>query len=769
MPGNDTMGTLAATFRRAFACGWAGHVAVVAEAAACLLLATALGAQQPPTSAAAGPSGGTDRAPVAATASEALEEPPLTEADRAHWAFVPLARPPLPRVPLQEPPASGIDAFIAQKLHAQGLVPLGEAPRRVLARRLWLDLVGLPPTPEELAAFETDTAPDAYERQVDRLLASPAFGEHFAQAWLDLARFAQTDGFEHDKVRPHAWRYRDWVIAALNADVPYDQFVRWQLAGDELGELPLGLSPAEAAALAGAKPAEENAAAARVLASPSVPPAAVPTMFCLAGPDMPDLNDQEERRHNLLNELTATVGSVVLGLQLGCAQCHDHKYDPLSLGDFYRLRAVFESAVPPLKRDVGQPHLAAGSSAAPPRVWIRGDHRRPGPAVAPGFPRIASPPHVAWSAERAASPRQALADWLFAPGHPLTGRVIANRLWTWHFGRGLCQTPSDLGVMGGPVTHPELLDWLACELAEHGWSLKWLHRQIVTSATYRRAGQVLEAQAEASAAVAAKRDVSTAEADSAAAGRDAARAAGRRAAASQIAALALLIEKDPENAWYGRFPRRRLEGETIRDAMLAASGLLVHESGGTGAMPPLPPELVGTLLKGQWTVSPRQADHFRRSIYLFARRNLRYPLFEAFDRPDANASCPLRGRSTTAPQALLMLNSELALVVAQHLAGRALAEAAPAERASPEEAAAWRPAIQRLYVLALARRPQADEVAMIASFLARQARGLQAAGRRAEDLVLPQPCPPGLEPAEAAAWVDVCLALLNSNEFIYVD
>jgi hypothetical protein len=751
------MGTLGPRSRRDWAArGQSWRVASAGWGAACLLLAIAVWAQEPPADAAK-KSDAQDAAPAtaaaAAAATEQVEEPPLTEADREHWAFVPLVRPPLPEGSGHAAVAGGIDLFIVQKLQAQGLAPLGEAPRRVLLRRLALDLVGLPPTPEELDAFDSDPSPDAYERQVDRLLASPAFGEHWAQAWLDLARFAQTDGFEHDKVRPHAWRYRDWVIAALNADLPYDQFVRWQLAGDELGELPREL--ASAMADAPSPPVESEStdqAAARTIASPAVPPAAVPTMFCLAGPDMPDLNDQQERRHNLLNELTATVGSVFLGLQLGCAQCHDHKYDPLSLGDFYRLRAVFESAVPPLKRDVGQPHLAAGSSTDPPRLWIRGDHRRPGPTVAPGFPRIASPPQVPWSAERAASPRQALVDWLVAPGHPLTARVMANRLWAWHFGQGLCQTPSDLGVMGGPLTHPELLDWLACELAEGGWSLKRLHRLIVTSATYRRAGQVVDAAAKSDAAAGTPPP-----------GRV------QESATDQASLLAALLEKDPDNAWYGRFPRRRLEGETIRDAMLAAAGLLVHEVGGSGVMPPLPAELVGTLLKGQWTPSRRQADHYRRSIYLFARRNLRYPLFEAFDRPDANASCPLRGRSTIAPQALLMLNSDLSLTAAQHLAGRVLAESFAADEEPAGEVPARKRAIERAFRRVFARLPDADERAMVARFLDRQRQARQQEGRPAEELALPQPCPPALAPAEAAAWVDLCLALLNASEFMYVD
>src|SRR5262245_44805485 len=272
-----------------------------------------------------------------------IVEPPITEADRAHWSFAPLKRPELPAVKNAAWPRSAIDSFVLAKLESKVVAPAPTAERTTLLRRLSFDLLGLPPTPEELAGFELAVSPDAYERQLDRLLASPAFGERWGQYWLDLARFAETDGYEHDKVRPSAWRYRDWVIAALNADMPYDQFVRQQLAGDQLG------SEGKQPGASGQEPVN--------------PRSEIATMFCLSGPDMPDINDQAERRHSLMNELTGAVGSVFLGLQLGCAQCHDHKYDPLSQGDFYRLRAVFEPAVPMLKRDVPVSALASQQNA----------------------------------------------------------------------------------------------------------------------------------------------------------------------------------------------------------------------------------------------------------------------------------------------------------------------------------------------------------------------------------------------------------------------
>ncbi len=630
-----------------------------------------------------------------------IVERPITDADREHWAFRPVVRPALPAVKDGAWPRGGIDAFILAKLEEQGDVPARPANRATLLRRLAFDLAGLPPSPDDLAAFESDQRPDAWERVVDRLLASPAYGEQWAQHWLDLARFAETDGFEHDKVRSQAWKYRDWVIAALSADLPYDAFVQQQIAGDQGS----GFRVREGEAVASQTSAEPRSANPQsALRNPQF---AIPTAFCLAGPDMPDINDQVERRHNLLNELTATVGSALLGLQMGCAQCHDHKYDPISQADFYRLRAVFESAVPPLKRDVPYNFLAEQKDAPAARFWVRGDHRRPGVEVPPAFPRIATPRRSVSegvaandadpSLARRVSVRSQFADWLFTADNPLTARVLANRLWQHHFGRGIFDTPSDVGLINAGPTHPELLDWLAVELRDGGWAIKRMHRRIVSSATYR------QAQAP-----------------------------------------------------------RRLDGEAIRDAMLAAAGLLTSDRGGPGVMPPLPPELVGTLLKGQWQESPDEADHYRRSIYVFARRNLRYPIFEAFDRPDANASCPVRNRSTTAPQSLVLLNSEFSLLAARHLAGRILRSQEPKNQ---EPSAS----IAQLYLLALARRPTEGERSSLTKFLSQQRERLAAEARPRGELALPTDCSESADPYAAAALVDACLALLNASEFLYVD
>jgi hypothetical protein len=627
-------------------------------------------------------------------------DPPLADKDRSHWSFRPPVR--------AEPPAASdpsrarnpIDAFLLPRLAAAGLEPAPEADRGALIRRLTFDLTGLPPAPEEVEAFAADRAPDAYEALVRRLLASPAYGERWAQLWLDLARFAETDGFEHDKVRPEAWRYRDWVIDALNQDLPYDRFVQLQVAGDEI--------------------------------APEDPAAAVATGFLLAGPDMPDINNQEERRHVVLNEMTAAVGQVFLGLTFGCAECHDHKNDPISLGDFYRLRAAFANTVwterdKPLGTVVREP----GPQAKPESILIRGDFRSPGPIAEPAFPRVLNPesrPLAAAPAAKSTGRRRALAEWLVRAENPLAGRVIANWLWAHHFGRGIAPTPGDLGALGGAPSHPELLDWLATELVRRGWSLKRMHELMVTSAAYRRVS---------------------------------------RAPAPDGPAWARAQDADPENVLLWRGQRRRLEGEAIRDALLAVSGLLSPQRGGPGVRPPLPREVTVNLLKDQWVVSPDPEDHRRRSVYVFARRNLRYPFFDVFDRPSADASCARRNRSTTATQSLFLLHSELTAEAARAFAGRLLAGKATGA-AGPGEAD--REALaDRAFRLALGRAPARAERAQAVEFLAREEEGLRAEDRPRAELALPAPLPAGADPHAAAALTALALALFNVNEFVYVD
>jgi hypothetical protein len=701
-------------------------------------------------------------------------EKPITAEDRRHWAFQPPVRPAPPRVKRQGWVKNPIDAFVLAALEENLLRPAPEADRRTLYRRLSFDLTGLPPAPEDVEAFVADRTGDAYAKVVDRLLASPQYGERWAQHWLDLARYADSDGFEFDAARPDAWRYRDWVVEALNRDMPYNEFVRWQMAGDEL--------------------------------DPDDPAAFIATGFNRCYPDMVDLNDQKLRRQNALNDITETTGLAFLGLTVGCARCHDHKFDPIRIGDFYRLQAFFtparfrddypiaspseraryeeesrrwddavtalqqavirleqpvraaltpellptvndETAAafarPESERSAGDVHLifeaqakdrrigpeawarlldpasvslrkawlaqlAALKKAGPPNlphargidetspvaaptfVLTRGDPATKGDEVAPAFPLVlcrdpSSTVPPASPAAHSTGRRKALADWLVAPENPLTARVIVNRLWQHHFGQGLVTTPSDFGTMGAEPTHPELLDWLATELIARGWSLKAMHRLMVTSAAYRQSSR------------------------------------GNPAAATA----------DPENSFLWHRNRQRLDGEAIRDALLAVSGQLNPEMGGPCIFPELPAELARLTTKGvAWPVSPDVRERNRRSLYVFVRRNLRYPFFEAFDRPDTNTSCPRRPVTTIAPQALTLLNSDLVQGAAEALALRVKREAGPQPDAQ----------IERVYRLLFARPPDAKEKRLALEFL-----------------------------AETRDLTPYCRALLNVNELIYVD
>ncbi len=620
------------------------------------------------------------------TDAEPLIETPIDQYDREHWAFQKITRPEIPSVQNPAWPRTQIDHFILKRLEEESLTPAGETDRGTLIRRLCFDLTGLPPTPRQLSTFIEDDSPDAYRRLVDSLLASPEYGRRWGQYWLDLARFAETDGYEHDKIRPTAWQYRDWVVQSLNDDMPYDQFLGWQIAGDVLA------------------PAAQ------------VDQGRIATAFCLSGPDMPDINSQAERKHLLMNEITSTIGSVFLSLQIGCAQCHDHMYDAISQADFYRLRAFFEPAVR-LHKDQSVTTLQPDADpAAESRLMIRGDWRRQGPRLVAAFPRIANLSESTVEPSDPGQRRAQLAKWLTAPQHPLTARSIVNRIWQHHFGRGLSVTPSDFGVVGNEPSHPELLDHLASQLIDQQWSLKRLHRQIALSAVYRMCSTQSERSDDAAT--------------------NAPSEASRQWRKS--------IEADLQNRWLSRFPRRRLDAEALRDAMFAVSGALNHHAGGPGVRPPLPPELINTLLPGQWNASPNQADHYRRSIYIFARRNLRYPFFATFDRPGADSSCEARQNSTTAVQSLLLFNSTITINAAELLAEEIA-------RVAPEH---HRQQCIDIYQRLFSRNPARIELDDCIAFLKQQATMLRNEG---------------FEEAEAIAKIDLCRALLNASQFMYVD
>jgi len=584
---------------------------------------------------------------IAHSADDPYVEPPLTDKDRQHWAFQ----------AIQRDLDGDIDAFVLNKLKAVGIDDFApQADAATLLRRLHFDLTGLPPTPEDLAAFSVDDL----ETKIDDLLASPRYGERWAQHWLDVARFAETDGFEHDKIRSEAWRYRDWVIDALNHDLPYDEFVARQIAGDEL--------------------------------APEDPSAALATGFLFAGPDMPDINLEAERRHNVLNEVTSAVSSAFLGLTIGCAQCHDHKSDPVSQADFYRLRAFFDNAqLPPKNRSLPHHFPEAGPQVkATSLLRIRGDFRRDGPPLEPAYVRIVNlantKPDITPNTHSSGR-RLALAKWLRDSQNPLVARVIVNRVWLQHFGEGLVSTPNDFGLLGAKPSHPQLLDWLADDFVANGWSLKKLHRTILQSRAWQQASQQMDGDEQ----------------------------------------WPLRLTVDPDNRLLSRRSRTRLSGEAIRDAMLQISGSLNPKTGGPGFRPPLPEEVTVTLLKNQWQVSKDEREHHRRSVYLFARRNLRYPLFEIFDRPDANASCARRHLSTTAPQSLMLLNSEFSDARSRDLAGRLAAQSSVASR------------IDLAFQLVLGRAPTPGETQRSTTFI------------------------------EHESLEAFTLAMFNLNEFVFVD
>jgi len=666
----------------------------------------------------------------------------ITAADRAHWAYRPLVRPPLPPPTTAATTDHPVDRFIDAALAGAGLVPVGPAAPDVLVRRLSFDLLGVPPTPVETAAFAADPAPDASERLVDRLLADPRRGERMARHWLDLARYAESDGYRQDAFRPTVWRYRDFVVGAFAANMPFDRFLQWQIAGDEI--------------------------------APQDPAALVATGFLRQTPYEYNQVDAVGQWTAILTEVTDVAGDVFLATGMGCARCHDHKFDPVPQADYYRLQAFFaaldwrDDAVvdPP-----GTPALTAAQQAYAARVaeyrarlatieegarfpaaWagqlplsrfpestqemiLREPQRRapweeqivrlasrqlkftppglggedqrwhqwlteelaafekehaadkpPAPALAavagdvgprapptripgggpvePGVPAVLGgtgatiePITAAPGRRGSTGRRRALAEWLTSAANPLTPRVVANRVWQWHFGRGLAANASDFGRLGGAPDHPELLDWLAVELVESGWDVARLERLILTSAAYRRTSRL--------------------------AADDPAVARGRAV--------------DPDNRLWWRQGGRRLDADQVRDAALAVSGELEPTVGGPSVPPTAP----------------------RRSLYVTAFRNTRDALGEAFDAPDGYASCARREATTTATQALFLVNGEWLLARARALALAIERDSAAGPGADADRAAA---ALRR----ATGREPPAAAVAEAAAFLAAQQRLLDA-------------------------------------------
>ncbi len=709
---------------------------------------------------------------VTSTKSDPLQDAPIRPEERDYWAFRLPVKPPVPRSDINP-----IDAFITAALEKNGLKRAPRADPVTLLRRAYLDLTGLPPTPEEAAQFLNDKSPDAWEKLVDRLLASPQYGERQGRHWLDVARYADSNGFEHDFDRPNAWRYRDYVIRAFNEDKPYNQFLREQIAGDEIGNV-----------------TNDSLIATGFLRS-----------YAKVGFRE---KDNPEFRYEYLDDIIATLGRGVLGLTVQCARCHDHKFDPIRQADYYRLQASlwgyvevdqpltskdvaeawrtknaeidgrigeFKSqlrrlekpykdrllpakykkfpqnvqdaiATPEDKRTPGQVLLAnqvirtvdvsdaeitrvispadlfekqkiqaairaaekerpapiplamavtdgdyrftpdgPGDEPAPGKgkkqeaiegsylhtgtdpykpppsyFLIRGDVNSHGPETKPGFVKVISygnpPTELPPSSPNTSGRRLALAEWIVSRDNPMTARVAVNRIWQHHFGTGLVATLDNFGKMGEQPVNPELLDWLATEFMDRGWSAKQLHRLIMMSETYQMASEVPEEILTAGTA------------------------------------------KDPENKLLWRYRLQRLDAESIRDSILVASGGLNRQMGGPPVFPMIPDEILKSMTNGIWKQTSDGPGVWRRSVYIYRKRGLPMPLLDVFDLPNQNISCGARNVTTVPTQALTLMNNEFILNQAQ-LFARRLEEFAPGDRGRQ---------IDRAYAIALSRPPQPE-------------------------------------------------------------
>ncbi len=748
--------------------------------------------------------------------------PIISEEDRAFWSFKPITRPAPPGVINGDRVRNPIDLFILARLREKNLDFAPEADKRTLLRRVTLDLIGLPPTPGEMDAFLADNSPDAYEKVVDRLLASPAYGERWARHWLDAAGYADSNGFaEADSIRPHAWRYRDYVIRSFNADKPWTDFIQEQLAGDEL---------------AGATQADANSA----LQDEKKRDQLIATGFLRMAPDGTgdEVPDAKLARNQVIAEEIKVVSSSLLGLTVGCAQCHDHRYDPISHADYYRMRAIFEPAydwkdwhkpaqrlyslytaeernkaaeiekqaaaidaeanamnkkyldevfekeILKLPETDRAPYRAARAKAEKERtpeqkalikkypsalalysldlydkaldkkvkdkraeatklrgtkpaegfvmgltevkgkipdtkLFYRGDHEQPKQTLGPGEISVVAGPQIEpFKPEKVASGssgrRLAYAKWLTSGKHPLVARVLVNRFWLNHFGRGLVNSPGDFGTLGERPTHPELLDWLASEFMERGWKLKPLHRQMVLSAVYRQAS---------------RNDAS--------------------------------MKADPDNRLYGRFKLQRLDAEALRDTMLASAGALNPAPFG-------PPISIGRDPAGRILVGNGELDvngdpikvttigkeFYRRSIYVQVRRKQPVTVLDTFDEPIMSPNCDARNCTTVAPQSLLMMNDVFVLEISRAMATRLRTEAPGDLRAQ----------ISKVWRLLYGAAPSDADILRALTYLAEQTESIRAFQSAAKPI---KDAPPF--DAQLDALASYCQILFSSNRFLYVE
>jgi hypothetical protein len=636
--------------------------------------------------------------------------------ERNYWAFQPRKNITPPTLSAPQDKAwvrTPVDAFILATLKKTGFKPAAQADKVTLIRRVTYDLHGLPPTPEEIDAFVRDSSPNAYEHLVDRLLASPRYGEQWGRHWLDVIRFAESDGYEYDTHRPDAYRFRDYVVQSFNEDKPYDQFVKEQLAGDEMDSSNETLLIASGFNRLG--PLRKNAGNQNVASS----------------------------RNEVLTEMTNIVGAAFLGVTVGCARCHDHKFDPFRQSDYYRLQGFFAQSQPndllraskteqdawhakvdPLQQQTRQLQMKmrqapeeekgklqteldaidermplpltaiyavkdAPKEATPIHTLFHGDYLDPRESVGARPLGVLLPDNAPEEPIAAGTPRLKLANWIANPDNPLTARVMVNRIWQYHFGRGIVSTANDFGRMGGRPSHPELLDFLANQYIAGGWRMKPLHRMILLSSAYQQASE------------------------------------------SPIEKIAM--EKDGENSLLWKFSRRRLEAEEIRDSMLAISGKLNAKIGGPSVLVPIDQDLVKMLKRPQyWVATKDKSEYYRRTMYLIYKRNLQLPFLGVFDAPDMQLSCQRREQSTHALQALELLNgqmsNELAAVFAERLKERA------SNPASID--LAWR--------LATGRAPTPKEKHLAMQYLSEK-------------------------PDDPVRWKELALDLFNLNSFLYVN
>ncbi len=644
--------------------------------------------------------------PVVVKAETKDSEPVFTKEQLGHWAFQPVRKPQPPAVKNAAWARSPIDAFILAGLEAKGLSPAPAADARTLIRRVYFDLIGLPPALDEVDAFVKDFASAkpqaALAKVVDRLLASPRYGERWGRHWLDLVRYADSNGMDENLVFGNAWRYRDYVVKAFNTDLPYDQFIREQIAGDLL------------------TPDAGRLTDERLIA----------TGFLSIGPKMLAEDDPVKMEMDIIDEQVDTLGRAFLGMTFGCCRCHDHKYDPISITDYYALAGIFKSTKTmdnfkvvarwqerPLVATVDDPKMkvpepkskqpgkadkktpigpvamaVSDAKATDLRVHLRGNHMTLGKDSPRRFPRAFTALKQT-PIDMTQSGRLQLANWLTQPEHPLTSRVMANRLWHWHFGTGLVRSVDNFGLLGDKSSHPELLDWLAGRFVESGWSMKAMHREIMMSSTYQMSAAYNEAA----------------------------------------------FEIDPDNRLHWRHNRRRLEAEALRDSLYVLGGNLDLTVGGS-----LFEAKNRAYVPGYPNGNYDKYDIPRRSIYLPVIRSALYDVLQAFDFADPSFPSGERATTTVAPQALFLMNGKIVHAQTRSWTTKLL------DDKSLDDASR----IRRMYLQAFGRPPSEKEIARSSDFVQRIESELVRA--KTAD-------------ARMQAWQSFCRVIVSANEFVYVE